>query len=44
MNCPKCLLLEMRVDRVEDNKMYYKCKNCGTEEVVELPEDEEKDE
>lgn len=43
MNCPKCQLLEMRVDKVKDEQVYYVCKNCGREEIVsiqQLNEDE----
>lgn len=43
MNCPKCQLLEMRVDKVKDEQIYYVCKNCGREEIVsiqQLNEDE----
>lgn len=41
MNCPECELLEMRVEKVENNEMYYKCKRCGKEIIVPIPEDEE---
>lgn len=44
MNCPKCQLLEMRVNKVEDEKIYYECKNCGKTEVIEISELENKDE
>lgn len=42
MNCPKCQLLEMRVDKVVDNEIHYKCKNCGKEEIKKIEELEEK--
>ena len=44
MNCPKCKLVEMRVDRVEDNVIHYKCKKCGKEETKLVEELENKDE
>ena len=31
MNCPECEIIEMRVERVEDNTIHYKCKKCGKE-------------
>ena len=34
MNCAKCQLIEMRVDKVKDGQIYYVCKNCGREEIV----------
>lgn len=42
MNCPKCQLLEMRVDRVTNNEIHYKCKKCGKEEVKTIEEIEKK--
>lgn len=42
MNCPKCQLIEMRVDKVIDDEIYYVCKNCG-EEVVKSVEELEKE-
>ena len=42
MNCPKCQLLEMRVDKVVDNEIHYKCKNCGKEEIINTEELEKK--
>jgi len=32
MLCSKCKIIEMKMNRVEDNKMYFKCKRCGNEE------------
>lgn len=43
MNCPKCQLIEMRVDKVEDEKIYYKCKSCGKQEIVNISELEKKE-
>lgn len=31
MLCSKCKIVEMKMDKVEDNKMYFKCKRCGNE-------------
>lgn len=41
MNCPKCQLIEMRVDRVEGGIIYYKCKACGEEATQKEEELEE---
>lgn len=38
MNCAKCQLIEMRVDKVKDGQIYYVCKNCGREEIVSIQE------
>lgn len=38
MNCPKCKMVEMRVEKVVDNQIYYKCKKCGEEEIVNINE------
>ena len=46
MNCPKCQLVEMRVDRVENDVIHYVCKKCGEyieqkiEEIEEIEENE----
>lgn len=42
MNCPKCKLLEMRVERVENDTIYYKCKKCGKEEILKINDLKEK--
>lgn len=42
MNCSKCQLLEMRVEKVVDNEIHYKCKNCGKEETVNVEDLEKK--
>ncbi len=42
MNCPKCQLLEMRVDKVIDDVIHYVCKNCG-KEVIKSVEELEKE-
>lgn len=31
MICNKCGMIEMKVDKVENNKMFFKCKQCGNE-------------
>ena len=31
MECPECKLVEMRVDKVEDDLIYFVCKKCGKE-------------
>lgn len=38
MNCPKCKLIEMRVEKVIDNEIHYKCKQCGEETVKKIEE------
>lgn len=38
MNCPKCKIIEMRVEKVEDDIIHYKCKNCGEEEKIDIKE------
>jgi predicted RNA-binding Zn-ribbon protein involved in translation (DUF1610 family) len=43
MNCPKCQLIEMRVDKVEEEKIYYECKSCGEQKVIDAIELEEKE-
>lgn len=43
MNCPKCQLIEMRVNKVEDEKIYYECKSCGEQKVIDTAELEEKE-
>ena len=44
MNCPKCQLIEMRVKKVKEGKIYYECKNCGKQEIVDVEELEKKEE
>lgn len=36
MMCPKCTMVEMRVDKVQDNQMYFVCKKCGETKVVNI--------
>lgn len=43
MNCPKCQLIEMRVNKVEEEKIYYECKSCGEQKVIDATELEEKE-
>lgn len=38
MNCPKCQLIEMRVNKVIDNQIHYVCKNCGKEVTKNIEE------
>lgn len=33
----------MRVERVENDIVYYKCKNCGKEEIKNVAEIEKRD-
>jgi predicted RNA-binding Zn-ribbon protein involved in translation (DUF1610 family) len=42
MICPKCKFVEMRVDRVDDTNVYYKCKKCGEEKTETIKEIEER--
>ena len=36
MECPKCKIVEMYVDKVIDGVFYFKCPKCGeTEQVKE---------
>lgn len=41
MKCPNCLLVEMLVDKVVENVIYYKCKKCGKEIEKEVIEEDE---
>ncbi len=43
MNCPKCQLIEMRVNKVEQEKIYYECKSCGEQKIIDAAELEEKE-
>lgn len=43
MNCPKCQLIEMRVNKVEEEKIYYECKSCGEQQVVDIKELEQEE-
>ncbi len=40
MQCSKCRLVEMRVEKVENNIVTLKCPKCGQEEQTEI-EDED---
>lgn len=31
MLCSKCKIVEMKMHKVEDDKMYFRCKRCGNE-------------
>ena len=31
MLCNKCKIIEMKMDKVEDGEMHFKCKRCGNE-------------
>ena len=44
MLCPQCKMVEMRVEKVENNVIYLKCKKCGTETSVSVEELENQDE
>lgn len=41
MECPECKIVEMRVDRVEDEVMHFVCKKCGKEIEKKIQEVEE---
>ena len=41
MVCPDCQLIEMRLERVEDDVFYFKCKKCGKEITKKTEELEE---
>ena len=34
----------MRVNKVEEEKIYYECKSCGEQKVIDVTELEEKEE
>lgn len=36
MKCNKCKHIEMKVEKVEEDKMFFKCKQCGNEEVINI--------
>lgn len=31
MICNKCKMTEMKVEKVKDNRMFFKCRQCGNE-------------
>lgn len=31
MNCPNCLLVEMTVDKIEGDTIFFVCRKCGEE-------------
>ncbi len=41
MECPNCKLVEMRVDKVQEDKIHYVCKKCGKEVIKDIKELEE---
>ena len=36
--CPECEMVEMRVDKVKEGKIYFVCRKCGLEKVIEEKE------
>lgn len=38
MLCDKCKMTDMKVEKVEDNKMYFKCRCCGNEKEKTVEE------
>lgn len=34
--CPKCEIVEMRVEKREENQLYLKCKKCGEETTINI--------
>lgn len=36
MKCNKCKHIEMKVEKVEEDKMFFKCKQCGNEEAIDI--------
>lgn len=44
MNCPRCQLIEMRVNKVEEEKIYYECKSCGEQKTIDITDLKEKEE
>ena len=38
MQCPKCNLVEMRVDKSDETNLYFICKKCGTTKEVSIEE------
>lgn len=43
MICQKCKMTEMRVEKVEDNIVYYLCLKCGSESTKRISEIESKE-
>ena len=41
MNCPNCQLIEMRVEKVENDEIHYKCKKCGKEIIEPIPKEQD---
>lgn len=39
MKCPTCKLVEMIVDRIEEENVVYKCRKCGETATEPLPEE-----
>lgn len=38
MKCKKCEYVEMKMHKVENNNMIFKCKQCGNEETISMSE------
>lgn len=41
MVCDKCKHVEMKMEKVENGMMTFRCKQCGNEKVVSVQEVEE---
>lgn len=39
MQCPKCKMVEMWVEKIENSIIYYVCKKCGTTAQEEVPQE-----
>jgi len=38
MQCDKCKYIEMKMDKIENEKMYFKCRRCNNEKIVDIKE------
>lgn len=41
MKCKKCKLVEMKIKRVENEKVVHHCPKCNEEEITDIPKQEE---
>ena len=41
MMCPKCEIVDMRVERRVGNQLYLKCRKCGEEAQISVEEEDE---
>lgn len=44
MECPQCKIIDMRVEKVENNVIHYVCKKCGETLDKTIEELEKEDE